>query len=80
MIMNNDVCEYCKGTVREQIVEREVFKHKNGFVILEKVPLRTCDTCGSRYYPANVLHRVDEIASGRRKADRTESVPIAVFE
>lgn len=78
--MNNNVCEYCKGTVRVQIVEREVFKHKNGFVILEKVPLRICDSCGSHYYPAKVLHKVDEIAKGRKKADRTESVPIAVYE
>jgi hypothetical protein len=26
----DDVREYCDGTVREQIVKQEVFRHKNG--------------------------------------------------
>jgi hypothetical protein len=30
-------CEYCDGTVRPKRVERESFKHKNGFIILEDV-------------------------------------------
>ena len=67
--MKGDVCEYCDGTVREQVVEREIFKHKNGFVVLEQVPLGVCDKCGRRYYSATVLHEVDDIATGRRKAD-----------
>ncbi len=76
--MNRDVCEYCDGTVQQQIVEREIFKHKNGFVVLEQVPLGVCDKCGRRYYDANILHEVDEIATGRRGADRKEVIPFAV--
>ena len=30
-------CEYCDGTVRAKQVDREAFKHKTGFVILEDV-------------------------------------------
>jgi len=30
-------CEYCEGTVKARTVERESFKHKNGFIILEDV-------------------------------------------
>ena len=76
--MNGDVCEYCDGTVREQVVEREIFKHKHGFVVLEQVPLGVCDKCGRRYYSAKILHEVDDIATGRRQADHKEVIPIAV--
>ena len=70
-------CEYCNGTVRPRLVEREVFKHKNGFVILENVVIGVCDGCGDRYYSAEILHTVHEIATGRRQPDRTEAVPVA---
>ncbi|MBI1930146.1 YgiT-type zinc finger protein [Candidatus Poribacteria bacterium] len=76
--MNSDMCEYCDGTVRERVVEREIFKHKNGFVVLEQVPLGVCDKCGRRYYSAMVLHEIDDIATGRRQADYKEIIPIAV--
>ena len=28
-------CEYCDGVVQERVVKQEVFKHRNGFVILD---------------------------------------------
>ena len=56
-------CEYCNGTVRPRPVEREVFKHKKGFVILENVVIGVCDGCGDRYYSAEILHTVHEIAT-----------------
>ncbi|MCK4450272.1 MAG: YgiT-type zinc finger protein, partial [Anaerolineae bacterium] len=49
-------CEYCDGIVQEQVVEREAFKHRHGFVILEKVPVGVCDKCGYRYYHSTLLH------------------------
>lgn len=70
-------CEYCEGTVREKRVEREAFKHKAGFVILEDVVIGVCDKCGNRYYSADTLKRVDGIASGEITAERTETVPVA---
>ncbi len=76
--MDGDLCEYCDGIVLERIMEREVFKHKNGFVILKNVPIGVCNKCGSRYYSAKVLHEVDDIASGRRQAEK-EVVPIAEY-
>jgi hypothetical protein len=30
-------CEYGEGVVQPKLIEREAFKHKNGFVILESV-------------------------------------------
>ena len=70
-------CEYCEGTVKELLVKKEVFKHKNGFVMLENVPVGICDKCGYRYYHSTILKRVDEIAVGKRAPARTEHIPVA---
>jgi YgiT-type zinc finger domain-containing protein len=70
-------CEYCDGTVREKTVEREAFKQKHGFVILENVSIGICDHCGNRYYSAAILRRVQEIACGKTPPDRMEPVPVA---
>jgi len=70
-------CEYCEGTVRPRQVEREAFKHKNGFVILEKLIVGVCDGCGNRYYSADILHTVHEIATGKQKPERTEQIPVS---
>lgn len=72
-------CEYCDGIVQEKIVKREAFKHKNGFVILEDVPIGVCDKCGTRYYHSSLLKRVAEIAEGKAKQEKTEQVPVAHF-
>jgi YgiT-type zinc finger domain-containing protein len=69
-------CEFCDGTVRPRLVERESFKHKNGFIILEDVTIGVCDQCGNRYYTADILHAVHEIGTGERKPERTEAVPV----
>ena len=70
-------CEYCEGIVRARRIEREAFKHKNGFVILEDVEIGVCDQCGNRYYSANTLKRVRAIATGKIRPERTEQVPVA---
>ena len=70
-------CEYCQGTVRPRTVEREAFKHKNGFIILENVTIGVCNLCGNRYYSADILHAVHEIATGIKAPERTEAVPVA---
>jgi len=70
-------CEYSEGMVREKQVEREAFKHKAGFVILENVVIGVCDKCGNRYYSADTLKRVHAIATGKIPAERTEQVPVA---
>lgn len=70
-------CEYCEGTVRAKRVEREAFKHKAGFVILEDVVIGVCDQCSNRYYSADTLKRVQAIATGKICPERTEEVPVA---
>ena len=70
-------CESCEGTVRPKKVKREAFKHKTGFVILEDVIIGVCDLCGTRYYSADILHAVNDIATGTRPFDKTEEIPVA---
>ena len=69
-------CEYCSGKVQPRLVAREVFEHKRGFVLLENVVIGICNECGNRYYSAEILHTVHEIATGKRKAERLETIPV----
>lgn len=70
-------CEYCEGSVRGKRVEREAFKHKAGFVILEDVEIGICDKCGNRYYTAKTLKQVQAIATGKILPERTEQIPVS---
>ena len=70
-------CEYCEGAVEPRTVERESFKHQNGFIILEDVVIGVCNQCGNRYYSADILHAVHDIATGKRTPERTEAIPVA---
>ena len=70
-------CEYCQGTVQPRTVKREAFKHKNGFIILEDITIGVCDLCGNRYYSADILHTVHDIAAGIKLPERTEAVPVS---
>lgn len=70
-------CRYCSGTVQPRKVAREAFKHKDGFIILEDVTVGVCDSCGNRYYSAEILHAVHEIATGVRRPERTTEVPVS---
>ncbi len=70
-------CDYCSGLVKPKTVKCEAFKHKQGFVILEDVTIGICEECGNRYYSADILHAVHEIATGRRQPERVEMVSVA---
>ena len=72
--MYNYKCEYCEGTVRAKTVKREAFKHKTQFVILEDVTIGICDICGNRYYSADLIYAVHDIASGAKAPEKIEKV------
>jgi YgiT-type zinc finger domain-containing protein len=71
------VCAHCDGTVRPKKVDREAFKHKKGFIILEGITIGVCDSCGMRYYSAEILHAVHEIATGAKPFERIEQIPVS---
>jgi YgiT-type zinc finger domain-containing protein len=68
---------HCQGTVRPKKVAREAFKHKKGFIILEDIVIGICDSCGARYYTADILHVVNDIANGTKPFERVEEIPVA---
>ncbi len=69
-------CEYCEGTVQSRLLKREAFKHRDGFVILENVSIGVCNNCGNRYYSADILHRVNDVATGKTPVERVEQIPV----
>lgn len=71
------LCEHCEGTVRAKKVDREAFKHKKGFIILEGITVGVCDACGLRYYSAEILHAVNDVATGVKPFDRIEEIPVS---
>ncbi|MEL6879571.1 MAG: YgiT-type zinc finger protein [Cyanobacteria bacterium J06607_10] len=73
-------CEYCEGIVQPRVLKREAFKHRDGFVILEDVTIGVCDCCGNRYYSADILHAVHEVATGQQSPERTEQIPVGLIE
>jgi YgiT-type zinc finger domain-containing protein len=70
-------CACREGTVRPKHVDREAFKHKAGFVILEDLVIGVCDRCGSRYFSATTLKRMQDVATGKVRPERLEPVPVA---
>ena len=72
-------CEYCTGTVREQILDREPISHHRGIVILENVPIGVCDRCGAHYVAAPVLKRAEAILKSAAPAARTLTVPVETY-
>ncbi len=72
-------CEYCSGTVREKRVDREVFNHPRGVVILENAPIGECDGCHAHYYSAAVLKRVESVINGSVPCTHVEQVPVASY-
>lgn len=71
----NEECEYCGGP----IVEKEVTVHRQvegRYLLFEGVPAGVCKECGTRYFAANVLKRMEESTRGEQKAIREILVPV----
>lgn len=72
---DGEECEYCGGT----IIEKQVTVHRqvNGnYILFEDVPAGVCQACGTRYFAANVLKRMEESLRGQQKAMREVLVPV----
>lgn len=71
----DEECEYCGGP----IIEKHVTVHRQvdgNYFLFEDVPAGVCKECGTRYFAANVLKRMEESVRGERKATREILVPI----
>lgn len=43
---------------------------------VENVTIGVCDTCGNRYYSADILHTVHVVATGAKAPERIEHIPV----
>lgn len=72
---DGEECEYCGGP----ILEKQVTVHRQvdgKYYLFEDVPAGVCKECGTRYYAANVLKRMEESIHGQQKAIREVLVPV----
>ena len=71
----DETCEYCGGPIEAKYVT--LHRHVNGqYVLFEHVPAGVCKECGTRYYAANVLKRIEQSLHGHHKAVREVLVPV----
>lgn len=72
-------CEYCGAALEERLVE--VYrKTKQGYALIRHVPAGVCRGCGTRYYAANVLKLVAELAQHHERARQAIQVPVFSLE
>lgn len=72
---DGEACEYCNGLIHD----KQVTLHrivKGHYLLFEDVPAGVCHECGTRYYAANVLKRIEESIRGQYKAKREIVVPV----
>ncbi len=68
-------CEYCGGPIIEKTVT--VYRQVAGnYYLFENVPAGVCKECGTRYFAANTLKRMEESIRGEQKASREVLVPV----
>lgn len=75
---DEEVCEYCKGTIVEKRVELYRHKGKNR-ILFENVPAGVCKLCGSRYFSANVLKMLDRLYKKSPGKKEFAHVPLVHF-
>lgn len=78
--MYNYPCEYCDGTIRSEHVNQEAFKPRNDFVMMKDITIGVGDKCGNRCHNAEILRRVEAIATGQITVDAEERVPVGHLE
>ena len=71
----DEECEYCGGP----IIEKQITVHRQvggNYFLFEGVPAGVCKECGTRYFAANVLKRMEESVRGEQRATREVLVPV----
>lgn len=59
----------CGGTLEDRLVEVRMTAPDGSPVVLTSVPQAACPTCGSRYYHAGMLQRIEAVMEQTRRSD-----------
>lgn len=72
---DDERCEYCDGSIVEKTIDLPRKAGKK-YILIRGVPVGVCTECGTRYYAANVLKNIEEVARGRRQAEQEISMTV----
>jgi YgiT-type zinc finger domain-containing protein len=49
-------------------------------LVIERVPMWACASCGESYFTAHTMHEIERIKALRKSVAKSRSVPVAQFE
>jgi YgiT-type zinc finger domain-containing protein len=77
--MSYSDCFFCKGTVEEHRIPREI-RWKGQLFIIEHVPVGVCMQCGEKFLKPEIAKGIDRILQEKRKPSKTIQVPVYEYE
>ena len=66
---DGETCEYCGGAINERLIDLPK-KMARKYILIKNVPAGVCQSCGTRFFSANVLKTIEETAPGRRPSSK----------
>jgi YgiT-type zinc finger domain-containing protein len=77
---SSQTCVNCEaGKAQLKFVTRSYGKGED-LLVIEKIPMWSCATCGESYFTAQTMHEIERIKALRKSVAKTRSVPVASFE
>jgi YgiT-type zinc finger domain-containing protein len=74
------MCDYCHSKLPLSEKRVTVYRKRQGQVfVLENVPARVCQTCGERYFAAEVVQAMEKMMTEPAVPTRTMTVPVIAF-
>ena len=77
--MSYSDCFFCKGTVEEHLIPREI-RWKGQLFIIEHVPVGVCTQCGEKFLKPEIAKGIDRILQEKQKPSKTIQVPVYEYE
>ena len=75
-----NLCEYCHSELPLNEKRVTVYRKRKGQVyVVENVPARVCQTCGERYFAAEVVQSMEKMMTEPAIPTRTMTVPVIAF-
>lgn len=69
-------CHFCGSKVSEQKVTVDYRWGDELLTVIKNVPAGVCETCGEKYFKAEVVKAMEKTANSRRKPKEILQVPV----
>jgi YgiT-type zinc finger domain-containing protein len=69
-------CHFCGGEVTEQRVTVDYRWGDKLLTIIENVPAGVCQVCGERYFKAEIVKQMEQIALSKQHPAKVVEVPV----